>query len=127
MAEITMKEFDERLNSLECPDSIRQIVGLLRTAAKQAGPVSWRPHATPNGGWGITGKRDGRVFCQFDPKPAALHVCADVVGASDHELMAAGTVHTRKNARSWVDIRDARGVKALEPLIARAYAEAGQA
>ena len=72
--EIDLKEFDERLNSQECPEAIREIVAALRKAAKQAGPPSWTAHSGPGGGWGIRGKRDRRLVCQFDPKPTALHV-----------------------------------------------------
>ncbi len=121
MPEIDVQEFEERLNSRECSQSVRETVAALRKAAEQAGPVTWRAHSTPNGGWGITGKRVKRVFCQFDPKPAVLHVCARIPGADESELKAAGTVHPRKNAMPWVDIKDTRGAKVLEPLIARAY------
>lgn len=62
MPEIDVKEFDERLHSLECSEVIREIVADLRKAAERAGPVSWRAHSTPNGGWGITGKRVHKVF-----------------------------------------------------------------
>jgi hypothetical protein len=43
------------------------------------------------------------------------------------QVEAAGTVHRRKNAESWVDIGDMRGANLLESLIARAYAAAGVA
>lgn len=65
------------------------------------------------------------MFCRFDPKPSMPHVCASVVGADEEGLKAAGAVHRRKNAESWVDIRDMRGANLLEPLIAQAYAAAG--
>jgi len=125
MPEINLKEFDERLNSMECSQAIREIVAALRKAAEQAGPTSWIAHSGSGGGWGIRGKRDRRLVCQFDPKPTALHVCAQVPGADERELKAAGTVHLRKNGSHWVDVRDVQGAKTLEPLIARAYAEAG--
>lgn len=127
MPEINISEFDERLNSLECSQIIRDIVARLRAAADQAGPVVWRAHSTPGSGWGIAGKRANRVFCRFDPKPSIPHVCASVVGADEDGLKAAGTVHRRRNAASWVDIRDMRGANVLEPLIAQAYATAGVA
>jgi hypothetical protein len=127
MPEIEISEFDERLNSQACSQVIRDIVALLREAANQAGPVVWRAHSTPGGGWGITGKRANRVFCRFDPKPTVPHVCVSVRGADDDGLKAAGTVHRRKNAESWVDVKDTRGARRLEPLIARAYAAAGVA
>ena len=124
MPEVDISEFDERLNSRECSQAIRDIVARLRAAADQAGPVVWRAHSTPGSGWGITGKRANRVFCRFDPKPSVPHVCVSVVGAHEDGLKAAGTVHRRKNAQSWVDIGDMRGASMLEPLIAQAYAAA---
>ena len=127
MLETNLKEFNERLNSLECSQAIREIVAALRKAAEHAGPPSWIAHSGPGGGWGIRGKRDRRLVCQFDPKPTALHVCAQVPDADERELKAAGTVHLRKNGMHWVDVRDVRGARVLEPLIARAYAEAGVA
>ncbi len=96
----------------------------LREAAAKAGPVVWRAHSTSGGGWGITGKRDRRTFCSFDPKPSVPHVCASVPGADEHELKTVGTVHLRKNANPWVDVKDLRGAGCLEPLILRAYAAA---
>lgn len=65
------------------------------------------------------------MFCQFDPKPKANHVCASILGADEIDLKDAGTVHNRKNSRPWVDIKDMRGAKLLERLILRAYAAAG--
>lgn len=124
MPEVDISEFDERLNSRECGQAIRDIVARLRAAADQVGAVVWRAHSTPGGGWGITGKRAKRVFCRFDPKPSVPHVCVSVTGADEASLKAAGTVHRRKNAESWVDIRDVRGAKLLEPLIGQAYAAA---
>lgn len=127
MPAVDISEFDERLNSRECSQVIRDIVAHLRTAADQAGPVVWRAHSTPGGGWGITGKRVNRVFCRFDPKPSVPHVCVSVVGADEVGLKAAGSVHRRKSAESWVDITNMRGANLLEPLIAQAYAAAGVA
>ena len=127
MPEVNISEFNERLNGLECSQIIRDIVARLRAAADQAGPVVWRAHSTPGGGWGITGKSANRVFCRIDTKPSILHVCASIVDADEDGLKAAGTVHRRKNAESWVDIRDMRGANLLEPLIAQAYAAAGVA
>jgi hypothetical protein len=127
MPEVDISEFDERLNSRECRQVIRDIVARLRTAANEAGPVVWRAHSTPGGGWGITGKRANRVFCRFDPKPSVPHVCVCVLGADEVGLKAAGAVHRRKNAESWVDITNMRGANLLEPLIAQAYAAAGVA
>ena len=124
MAEIDLKEFQERLRRQECSQTIRDVVDFLMKAAERAGPTEWRAHSTPGGGWGITGKRGKRVFCKFDPKPQVPHVGADVPGASESELMRAGRLHRRKDARPWVDIEDMRGAKVLEPLIARAYAAA---
>jgi hypothetical protein len=127
MPEVDIREFDERLNGRECSQVIRDIVARLRKTADQAGPAIWRAHSTPGGGWGITGKRANRVFCRFDPKPSVPHVCVSVVGADEDGLKAAGTVHRRKNAESWVDVADMRGANLLEPLIAHAYAAAGVA
>src|ERR1700730_4006144 len=127
MSEVNISESDERLNSLECSQIIRDIVARLRTAADQAGTVVWRAHSTPGGSWGLAGKRANRVFCRFDPKPSIPPVCASVVGADEDGLKAAGTVHRRKNAESWVDIKDMRGANLLESLIAQAYAAAGVA
>ena len=127
MPEVDVREFEDRLNSMECSQLIREIVTALRNAARKAGPMLWTAHSGPGGGWGIRGKRDRRLVCQFDPKPTALHVCAQVPGADERELKAAGTVHIRKNGLHWVDIRGVQGAKVLEPLIARAYARAGEA
>ncbi len=127
MPEVDISEFDERLNSRECNQAIRDIVARLRAAADQAGPVVWRAHSTPGGDWGITGKRANRVFCLVDPKPSVPHVCVSVVGADEDDVKAAGTVHRRKNAESWVDIGDMCGANLLGPLIAQAYAAAGVA
>jgi hypothetical protein len=122
--EVDIREFDERLNSREYSREIRDIVALLRRSAEQVGPVIWRAHSTPGGGWGLTGKRANRVFCRFDPKPSVRHVCVSLRGADEDALKAAGTVHRRKNAEAWVDIRNTRGAHLLEPLIAQAYGAA---
>lgn len=126
MPEISTNEFDDRLNSLECSQEIRDILTYLRETAEQAGTVSWRAHSTPGSGWGITGKLSGRLFCRFDPKPSVPHVCAFIRGAAERELEAAGTVHRRKSGGPWVDIRNMRDAKVLEPLIARAGAAAAR-
>ena len=64
-------------------------------------------------------------MCELDPKPLAGHVCVRITGANDEELKAGGTVHSRKNGRSWVDIADIQGAEAVEPFVGRAYREAG--
>src|SRR4051812_22097038 len=102
MPEVDVNEFDERLNGGECSQALRDIVAHLREAADKAGPVVWRAHSTPAGSWGITGRRVSRVFFRLDPKPSLSHVCVSVVGADENGLKAAGTVHRRKNAESWV-------------------------
>ena len=104
-----------------------EVVALLRNLAESAGPMTWRAHSTPGSGWGITAKRDGRVFCRFDPKPTVPHVCVQIKGASEDELKVAGTVHRRTNAEPWVDVNNVRSARLLEPLIARAYASVGVA
>ncbi len=127
MPEIDVRDFEERLDSGECSQVVRDIVASLRKAAERAGDVAWTAHSALGRSWGIIGKREGRVICRLDVKPQAEHVCVCIPGADDGKLVAAGTVHRRKNAPSWVDIRDTRGAKVLEPLIMRAYAEAGEA
>ena len=117
-----LREFEDRLNSRECTQVIRDVVASLKTAAERAGDVSWSAHSAPGRSWGIIGKRGGRVICRLDLKPQAGHVCVCIPGADDGKLNEAGTVHRRKNAPSWVDIRDTRGASLLEPLIAEAFA-----
>jgi len=124
MAATDLREFEDRLNGRECTQLIRDVVESLRKAAEQAGDVEWSAHSTPGGGWGLIGRRSGRIFCRFDPKPQAGHVCVSIPSADDTKLNAAGAVHKRKNAPSWVDIRDTRGARLLEPLIAEASAAA---
>jgi len=126
MAEMSVKDFEERLNSSECSQELRDIVAILRQAARGAGEdVEPRAHSTQGSGWGITYKRGTRVFCQFDPKPTALHVGADVRGADEAELQKAGRLHRRKNGKPWVHVEDANAAKKLVPLIHRAYEQAG--
>ncbi len=123
MAEIDLKEFQERLRShANQPDDPG------RRGLPHEGCGARRSHGVArsfNAGRRLgTGKRGKRVFCKFDPKPQVPHVGADVPGASESELMRAGRLHRPKDARAWVDIVDMRGAKVLEPLIARAYAAA---
>ena len=126
MAEMSVKDFDERLNSSECNEELRAIVDQLRQAASGGGDdVAPRAHSTPGSGWGITYKRGTRVFCRFDPKPRALHVAADVRGADEAELQKAGRLHRRKNGKPWVHVKYANDAKKLVPLIQRAYEQAG--
>jgi len=117
-----LREFEDRMNSRECTQLIRDIVASLRTGAERAGEISWSAHSTPGRSWGIIGKRGGQVICRLDLKPEAGHVCVSIPGADDTKLNAAGTVHKRKNAPSWVDIRDTRGAGLLEPFIAEVSA-----
>ncbi len=127
MSEITVKQFEERLNSSDCSSVVRTVVYSLRAMAERQEPREWtiRAHSGSGSGWGIEYKRGGLVFCRFDPKPNVEHVCVFVRGAAESDLEGAGKVHRRKNAPPWVDIRDERGAKALEPLIQRAFADAG--
>jgi hypothetical protein len=127
VAEIGVDEFEARLCGMHGGTEVGDIIKFFREAAELAGPVVWRAHLAESGGWGIAGKREKRVFCRFDPKPTVPHVCAQIAGASEDDLKAAGTVHRRKDGKPWVDVRDLRGAKVLEPLIFRAYREAGVA
>ena len=126
MSAIDIRDFDERLNSLDCSQVIREIVACLRDAAEQAGgiDVSSNAYSTASGGWGITYKRDQRVFCRFDPKPNKLHVWAFVLGADTNELTDAGTLSAQKG---WVAISNLRSAELLAPAIVRAYTVAGAA
>ena len=125
MGEIGLRDFDERLNSGECGQELRTTMATLRAAAERCGPVVWRAHETPGGGWGLTGKRDGRVFCHFDPKPSTPKVCVCIPGATVDELRSLGSPHLRKNAPPWVDILGADSASKIEPLMQRAYSAAG--
>lgn len=127
MPEVEVKEFEERIFSGECTQDIREIVACLRDVAEKAGPdVTIRAHSKPKGGWGITFKRAGRVFCRFDPKPQAGHVWALVSGGDRAALAVAGTVSGRGDG-PWVAIRDMRGAEQLVPSIQHAYDAAGAA
>ena len=127
MSEITVEEFEQRLNNSQCSSFVRTLVHSLRAVAERQEPREWtvRAHSGSGSGWGIEYKRGRVVFCRFDP--TAEHVCVRVLGASESELRNAGNVHPRKNAPPWVHVREEQGVRALEPLIRRAFADAGVA
>jgi hypothetical protein len=122
--EIPVTEFDERLASGQCSQDVRDIVTYLRKAAVACGAINWRAHSTHGGGWGITAKTGNRVVCHLDPKPNAGHVCVCIPGVDELELKPAGTVHRRKDAPPWTDIRDLHGAAVVAPLMARAYRSA---
>ena len=56
MPEIDIRQVEDRLNSLECSQAIRELVDALRKAAEQVGPVSWHAHEGAGSGWGLTAK-----------------------------------------------------------------------
>ena len=123
MSQTDLSEFDDRLNSGECSQIIRDIVACLREAAGRVGGIWRSAHSALERSWGIVGMRGGRVVCRLDIKPYAGHVCVSIPGADDRQIVAAGAVHCRKNAPSWVDVRDVKGAGRIAPLIAAACAE----
>jgi hypothetical protein len=123
MPEIPVREFDARLQSADYTDAVRHLTAELRAAASRLGPVTWRAHQAQNG-WGITGKRDGRVFCRFDPKSQKSHVQVYIPGAEASELSAVGSLSKQSG---WVAVSSLSGRNAqlVHALIQRAYEESG--
>lgn len=127
MADVDVSAFDARLKG-ECGQALVATVTALREAAEQAGPVVWRAHSTPGGGWGLIGRRNGTVFLRLDPKPRKDHVQALILNASVNELSQLGTVADRPDQR-WVAIgRLADGnLRLVQDLLLKAYAAAAGA
>ena len=120
MAASSVEDFDERLNSADCPSHVRSIVGALRAHIVSCGPVNWRAHRSTSG-WGLRAAVGGRIVCRMDPKPVGGYVGVQVMDAEPGEYAAAGRVNLRKNAPSWVHVATPEAAAALFPLISRAY------
>lgn len=123
MAASSVEDFDERLNSADCPSHIRTIVGDLRTHIANCGPVTWLAHWS-QGGWGIRASVSGRIVCRMDPKPVGGYVGVRVMDAEPEELKAAGAVYLRGDAPPWVHVPSPEAAAKLVPLISRACATA---
>lgn len=85
MAESSVDEFNERLDSVECDSRIRTIVNALRSHIDGCGPVGWLAHKS-EGGWGIRASVSGRIVCHIDPRPGGGNVSVKVMDAEPGEF-----------------------------------------
>jgi hypothetical protein len=125
MGEVDLVEFDMRLRSGECSERLGGVVAAMRSAAEQMGPVIWRAHSTPGGGWGLIAKRGNIVFCRLDPKPRKDHLQVLFSDANLSELAPLGTVADRRDQR-WVAIGTLPdgSRRLVQDLLLQAYARA---